>query len=49
LSGISKGDAERLAPLANEVLAEQRKLALDLVAIRHSKFDAEKAAWSISI
>jgi ADP-ribosylglycohydrolase len=49
LSGIGEGNGERLDPLPKETLAEQRRLALELVAIRHSKAGAEKAAWSISI
>jgi ADP-ribosylglycohydrolase len=49
LSGFDEGNAERLAPLPKDTLAEQRRLALDLVAIRHSKAGAEKAAWSVSI
>jgi ADP-ribosylglycohydrolase len=49
LSGIGEGNAERLDPLPGEALLEQRRLAIDLVAIRHSKASAEKAAWSTSI
>ena len=49
LTGIGERDGNRLAPLPEETLLEQRWLALDLVAIHHSKAGAEKAAWSISI
>ena len=49
LTGIGEDDGNRFAPLPDEALLEQRKLALELVAIHDSKARAEKAAWSISM